>query len=400
MLALIEWFKKLLRFRHTSLEQMSIAVILENLPEYIYWKDKDRIYRGCNRKLAKAAGLASTKKIIGKKDENFGWSKERIATLKQHDDKILLHGEDVYVEEVIPLPKDNSHRIMLTHKIPLKDSYGNINGILGISVDITERKQEQAALEKAKTEIERLKAMSALGGMIAHELRTPLLTMKLTAGNLKEYFPALIHAYEVGVEQGQVKPIRQDIFDSIKLSLSDLENVVDYSNSTIDMVLMGIEHTVQDSTLEVKPCNIKAAVNKAVDQYPFKLNEKTLVNVKHIDNVNVLAQESIIIHVFYNLIKNALHAIQAASKGTITIWSDCVDDHVVIYFEDTALGMTDDQLDKIFEPFYTTKQRTAESIGLGLYFCRFVLAKLHSSIECDSESGKYTRFIIRIPRQK
>lgn len=369
--------------------------ILENLPEYIYCKDANLVYQGCNKRVAEYLGLESPDDILGKTDYDFGWDEERIRTLHEVDLKILNTGETVVIEDIIPKP-DGLQRIMLTSKSPLRCDQNKIVGVLGVSVDITELKNLEKKLRTTEASEARFKAMSALGGMIAHELRTPLTALGMSSTVIQQLLPILIEGYEKSAEMAVVRSIRKDRLQALKTSVANMGNSIGYAQMTIDMILKGFHYSNKDTQIEITPFLMKDMINKAISHYPFDLDEQHLLTLKHIDDAWVLGQEQMVIHVIHNLLKNALHAIGEAGKGKVIIWTELQKGFINLYVEDTAKGIPTDQLQHIFEPFYTTKKKAALSVGLGLYFCRIVLQKMGGDIGCQSKLGEYTRFKITL----
>ncbi|MFY9151474.1 MAG: PAS domain S-box protein [Prolixibacteraceae bacterium] len=127
-----------------QLSKKFIEDIINTIPVRVFWKDKDLIYRGCNQAFAKDAGFSDPQDIIGKDDFQMGWSDQ--AGLYQRDDKhVIEYGcEKLSVEEPQKTPKGDIITL-LTSKIPLRDSSGEIDGVLGVYMDITEMKRSEAA---------------------------------------------------------------------------------------------------------------------------------------------------------------------------------------------------------------------------------------------------------------
>ncbi|WP_230306269.1 ATP-binding protein, partial [Legionella pneumophila] len=98
------------------------------------------------------------------------------------------------------------------------------------------------------------------------------------------------------------------------------------------------------------------------------------------------------IHV--NLIKNALYVIAMAQRGEINIWTESGDKYHYLYFKDTAKGMSKQQLNRLFNHFYTT---TFMGTGIGLSFCKLVMNAFGGDIVCESKEGEYTLFILSFP---
>ena len=240
----------------------------------------------------------------------------------------------------------------------------------------------------------KLQAMSSMGGMIAHELRTPLAGIKLAVENWKDYFPFLLAGYKVYAKEHEDTTLRKDMLATMERSLDSVEGAVRYADNTIHTILAGFHYTISGTRDALQLFDLNETVQTALARFPFNEEQRKWVRFKIPLNCEVLGSPDVIIHVLHNLIKNALHVIKEVQKGTITIWTEQKSEGTYLYFEDTAKGISKENLTYIFEPFYTTKKETAASIGLGLYFCRLALQKIGASISCESVEGDYTRFVI------
>ena len=148
--------------------------ILENLPELVYWKDKNYLYQGCNKHAAELLNLNTPADIINKSDYDFGWTAERIKELHDVDKLVIEKGISQVDEDAIPV--NGVMKIFLTSKTPLRNKQGEIIGILGISTDISERKQMEKELIKAKEQLESKQASEAVSNLVFNEatgLRMP-----------------------------------------------------------------------------------------------------------------------------------------------------------------------------------------------------------------------------------
>lgn len=130
-----------------------LQLVMDNVPQSIFWKDKDLVYLGCNRRFAADAGLNSSEEIIGKRDAELVWKDQ--AELYNVDDRRVMEANQPKINFEEPQTTPTGEKIWLqTSKVPLHDSQGNVIGILGMYGDITERKQAEAALQKARNELE------------------------------------------------------------------------------------------------------------------------------------------------------------------------------------------------------------------------------------------------------
>ena len=120
---------------------------LQNLPGYVYWKNKDGVYLGCNQTALDSIGLKSVDELIGKTDKDFSWWREADVFIR-HDREVMLFGSKSF-EELTTMP-DQSQIAFTVVKAPFYDALGNLAGIVGISLDITERRQSEQQLQEAK----------------------------------------------------------------------------------------------------------------------------------------------------------------------------------------------------------------------------------------------------------
>ena len=133
--------------------QQIIEGIINAIPVRVFWKDKNLVYLGCNAAFARDAGFADPKDIIGKDDYQMAWRAQ--ADLYRDDDRQVIESgcAKLLVEEPQTNPQGNSFTL-LTSKIPLRDSQGEISGVLGSYLDITDRKLAEEKIIKAKREWE------------------------------------------------------------------------------------------------------------------------------------------------------------------------------------------------------------------------------------------------------
>ena len=191
--------------------------IVNNVPGAIYWKDINGIYLGCNQLEAKIAGLELPEEIVGKTDYDLCW-KDTAHILRYTDSRIM---ETLKPQEVIETVKsDGKDIILLTNKAPLYDEQGTVIGIIGTSIDITARVEAEereriaqvakiAAEAQSKIEEEVKRAVMVLAGSIAHDLRTPLVTLSMIIARFESYLPKLTGA-ENDEDQLRLRPKVQE----------------------------------------------------------------------------------------------------------------------------------------------------------------------------------------------
>ncbi|MBW4491928.1 MAG: PAS domain S-box protein [Oscillatoria princeps RMCB-10] len=124
------------------LQLMQLAI--NNIPQTIFWKDRNSVYQGCNQAFAKQAGVATPADIVGKTDSDLAW-KHSEAEFFREVDRRLMESDTPQYHIIEPLQNaDGKETWVETNKIPLHDATGTVTGILGTYEEITERKRAEA----------------------------------------------------------------------------------------------------------------------------------------------------------------------------------------------------------------------------------------------------------------
>ena len=283
---------------------------------------------------------------------------------------------------------DGSFKTVLVSKTPIYDDSHRIIGILGIYTDITERKQAEAKiiqLEKEKVMIEtKRQTISDLATSIAHEIGNLLggttINMQLLGYKLK---PKIIEPIE---KHGDKSQEILELFDNLEKSMNN-------ANLMFDSIKMNMRSgMINKSQLELR--NIAEDIETVLSNcFP---GEDVVANIKwnkesSFEYIGIPAYTR---NILINLIKNAIYFIKEEKHGDITITLKKDEKFNKLVFEDTAKGISAELLPKIFTRFSTTRKGGS---GIGLAFCKMVMQEYGGNIVCESELGKYTRFILTFP---
>lgn len=294
--------------------------------------------------------------------------------------KVMETGESQNIEE------EHNGRWYLSIKKPLFDeSDTNIIGVIGISIDITDRKKsEEYRIEKEAAE-KVAKFTNLVAGSIAHELRTPL-------SGINSYMDLI------------------EMLPDSKQTQAEKDNFLKMAAKAIKSTISSTSHVITDMLLKVRTfatgqvpqttfeeISITTDIENLLDTFPFEKNTQELVNVVYKTRFKYLGDKVLTNHVLGNLLKNALHAIIEAGKGDITIELKTEGDNNILIFRDTASGIPKEFLGKIFDQF-ETKKTTHGGTGLGLAFCKMVMDYYQGTITCDSKEGEYTEFVLTFPK--
>jgi diguanylate cyclase (GGDEF)-like protein/PAS domain S-box-containing protein len=134
--------------------------LLDEEPDYIFWKDVDSVYRGCNQRFAEAAGLASPAEIVGKTDFDLAWTNGEADFYREVDHRVMANDAPEYHIIESQLQADGRRVWIDTSKVPYYDATGRVAGLLGVYSDVTTR-VESAKLLSQGAEIFRAMSFAA-----------------------------------------------------------------------------------------------------------------------------------------------------------------------------------------------------------------------------------------------
>lgn len=264
-----------------------------------------------------------------------------------------------------------------------------LRGKLEQSMQSFNRRQREVELLAGKRE-----TLMALAASIAHEMRTPLATIRMRADAIARHWPMLMELYHEALYNGRLNtPVRARRLQSMADSFDTIQQEVDRSNMVIDMLLASA-NAEQTDTSTFAVYGISQCVREALDHYPFEPGVASQVHFEKGHDFDFFGSDVLVMFILYNLLKNALHAIRAAGGGDIRITLQQGIHGNELWFRDSGTGIPDDALKQIFDDFYTTKRA---GTGVGLSFCRSAMRNMGGDIFCESEQGHYTLFRLRFP---
>lgn len=363
--------------------------IIDNVPHYIFWKDQDLIFRGCNRKFYEQFGFTSALEVIGKRDEDFSWPRDLVEKYKK-DDALILETEIPllsYEESQVQLNK--TVHILLVSKVPLRDAEGNVCGVLGIYTDITKQKTQEWKLQRALEQVKELnRVKSEFIANMSHDLRTPLSGIAGLSEILEKSVPtdeAKQYLREITASAHSLMKITDEILES---SSADL-GMTQYQESHFKLqdIFVQLEELVKP-TVRAKHLDFSMDIDSSVpeDLYGFH----------------------ILIHrVLLNLISNAL---KFTREGRVIIKASFQEDArapgngiLLLDVSDTGIGVPAEMQSEIFEPFARLSpsyKGLYPGAGLGLYLAKAFIERMEGEIKVESSVSQGTIFSCRIPIEK
>ncbi len=252
----------------------------------------------------------------------------------------------------------------------------------------TERHTLQASIAQA----DRLASMGMLAAGVAHEINNPLTYVVFNLETLSEDMELIARSFEKG-ESTIDGRLAIDFDDVVERANDALEG--SYKIKELTGALGTFSHVEADDETKVDlQYVLDSAANMAFNEFKYRA---TLA--KDYDEVpKVMAAEGQLSQVFLNLLLNAAHAIDegnvAGNEIRIRNWVS--DNDIVVEVKDTGRGIAAEDLPRVMEPFFTTKEVGTAS-GMGLTICNNIVEKLGGYIRVESELGHGTRVTIRLP---
>lgn len=358
--------------------------IVSLLPGNVYWKDRQGVYLGCNLNLLKMLNLKSTSDVIGKTDEDL-ISPSQARMVREVDNRVFHSKQEETFEEVDYDAKEGPITYLST-KAPLWDENGNIIGLMGVSIDISDRKKIERDLIIAKENAEAAnKAKTEFIHNMSHDIRTPF------SGILG--FSQMLYSEETDIYK---KEILGYIVESSQRLLKLL-------NEIIDLV------SLKSGAMVVKsaPLKIHDVINDCINIMMVDAKFKNLsLNLTITDQVpELIISDKMRLHrILLNLVSNAL---KFTHKGTVSILADSKSENgnllLILQVADTGIGIPPDQYAHIFDRFTrltSSYKGIYQGTGLGLYIVKQFVDDLQGNIHVESHVGQGTTFTCQIPIEK
>lgn len=151
-----------------------LQLVLDNIPQYIFWKDRNSVYMGCNRKWAEMAGIGAPEHVIGLTEADLPWTPEQRDWYLKCDRQVMETNTPMLRIKQSQLQANGQLTWRETSKLPLHDSDGNVIGILGTIEDITDRKIAEDLLKQSESRYRKLAQREELLNRLSSQIRQSL----------------------------------------------------------------------------------------------------------------------------------------------------------------------------------------------------------------------------------
>jgi two-component system NtrC family sensor kinase len=254
------------------------------------------------------------------------------------------------------------------------DERENEIGSVGIFKDLRERlriERELQKMQEALLQSEKLAAMGRLTSQIAHELNNPIYGIMNTLELLKTEIPPESRRRKI-----------------LELSLSEIQRLSEMLRN-----MLSFSKPEEEARKRINLNDLLEGILLMMERQLRESNIRVVSDLDH-EIPQVMASTNQMRQVMLNMFKNAKEAMP--SGGTLTVRTAKEDQKVSVHIQDTGVGIPEEIRNKIFEAFFTTKQKV-KGVGLGLSVCYGIIKDHGGDIKVESEEGKGTTFVISLP---
>lgn len=358
--------------------------IIENAPVIIFWKDKNGTFKGSNNLFLELMNIKNKDELIGKKDSDFDINEKEDY---MNDDLLVMSSKKPKLNYIETITTQNSNiKTLNTSKVPLIDEKNNVIGVLGVINDITEEletKKQIALQEQLLIQQSKLASMGEMIANIAHQWRQPLSIISSSATGIKVQ-------KEFGIldENSEIK------------ALETINENAQYLSNTIDDFRDFFKKSKTKNLV-----NLNNLFSKTLKLILTRLKNKDITIINNSNDIEFETYESEMIQVVMNIINNAIDAFENKDYNKfIFVETQKTENQITIKIKDNAGGIEKNILDRIFEPYFTTKE-AKQGTGIGLYMCNEIIVKhLNGKIFATNESYEYennqykgSQFTIELP---
>ena len=386
---------------HTSdlrRSRQMLQLVLDHLPQRVFWKDIGGHFLGCNNALVAQAGVPSPQDILGKTDYDFNWK----ATADRYvadDRQVIESGVAKIGYEEPQIGPDGSQRWVRTSKVPLPGSVGGVIGVLGISEDITETKRTAELLERYSAELaETNEELRRFTNIVSHDLRAPLVNLKGFSVDLRSSIDT-VHKSEEAMLANLEEPERSAVAEALREIIPEDLGFIESSVTRMDHLtgtLLQLSRAGHRE-LHMEELDAGALVQGIVASLAHQIQSHNIaVEIGPLPRIT--SDRAAIEQIFGNLLDNATKYLDPDRPARIEVSAVETADAIVFRVRDTGRGIAEHDMDKVFAPFRRAGAQDVPGEGMGLAFVKALLHRLGGRIECRSQPGAGTTFSFTLPR--
>lgn len=280
-----------------------------------------------------------------------------------------VNTKNVFIGEIKIELENKKRKDLLLSVTKIFSPESELKGYLFVEMDITDKKKLEAEILRS----EKLAALGKMSAVLAHEIKTPLTSIKMNVDILSQTLSAF----------GGLSEEDKQCFEIIKKETNRLTQLV-----------KEVLQFSKTSELNISQINLKQFCDEIIQLAKANNRRKKIIFINEINNVDIFIDSDKFKQVLLNLIQNSIDAIESSDniEGIIKLSSQIENEFIVIHIIDNGIGII--ETDKIFDPFFTTK---AMGTGLGLSVSQKIIEQHSGMLKLVSSKAGETIFEIKLP---
>ncbi len=346
--------------------------LIDSIPIPIFYKDSNKIYRSCNKAFEEMLGL-SKEEIIGKTVDETTKDQSRADRFESMDNKLLRNGGIQVYEDQVKYP-DGSLRDAVFHKAAFLDVGGDVAGIAGAILDITERKQAE---EELKHSIEKLesqagllditnKELEAFAYTVSHDLQAPL-------RRISGWIELLLKDFSAHLPEEAVT-----FLERIHQNSHEIRSLVD--------AVLNFSRVI-GAEISMVEVDISALAKRLANEMRGDQPQRN-VDFRIEDGLKCEGDPLLIHLLLRNLLGNAWKYTCEEETAEIEFFSKKQDGQTIFYVKDNGMGFDPEKTGKLFVPFQRLHKNTGiEGSGIGLATVQRIVHRHGGRVWAEGEPG-------------
>jgi PAS domain S-box-containing protein len=361
-------------------ERSFLRQVIDIVPNFIFAKDREGRFTLANQAVAEAYGTTADN-LIGKTDRDFNSNFEEVEFFRRMDLEVMNTLQERFIpEERITDPRGKM-RWLQTVKRPIVESDGSASQVLGASTDITQRKEAELELRRQRGElahVARISIMGELAASLAHELNQPL--------------TAILSNAQAALRFMQAKP--PDLEEVREI----LKEIVEDNNRASE-VIRRMRALVKKEEIEFLAVDLESVIDEVMTLiHSDAVLHNVQLSFKHSSELPRARGDRVQLQqVILNLLLNAFDAVKdcpAHDRQVVVRAKREGAGMLKVMVRDRGTGLIDGTLDKIFQPFYTTRR---DGLGMGLAICRSIIEAHGGRLWAENNLDRGATFCFTVP---
>ena len=355
-----------------------LEMVAPILPTPLYWLNINGIMVGANDQFLKIIGAPPDFNPVGKTAFD-AYPKEIAGSIVQHNEEVMKSGIIGTQEEFIENISSGNHRYLTSIKAPLRDIDGSVIGLVGTSVDITDRKEaERLRLENElhQQSLQEQEKFKKIVNQVVHDIRSPVASLQMTA----KYSEDLPEELRVTIREAIARI--EDTANDLLLRYRDEHINV---NADVD---------------KCQPLLVSSALLELITEKKGQYRDRQIRFDSHFSQIGNFAfvkiEPSSFKRMISNLINNSVDALNEKS-GSVIVGIEVTEKLVKVTIKDNGKGMSQAVADKIMQNMVVTSGKK-EGHGLGLSQVRETLQRNNAKLSIKSKIGHGTKITLTFPK--